>query len=98
GTHFSKYIAETNRVCVPAQARSVMGLNSILKEKNGAFLVGVMGSGKTQISLTSAYVQARKREESGAKDGFRSLIVAPSNVLPKWATSEIPTTLGETCT
>lgn len=98
GTHFSKYIAETNRVCVPAQARAVMGLNSILKEKNGAFLVGMMGTGKTQVSLTSAYVKARERERSGAKDGFRSLIVAPSNVLPKWATSEIPITLGRTCT
>src|SRR5690625_2111143 len=98
GTYFSKYIAETKRVSVPAQARAVMGLNSILKGKIGAFLVGDMGTGKTQISLTSAYVQARQREKSGAKDGFRSLIVAPSNVLPKWATSEIPITLGRTCT
>lgn len=97
GTYFSKYIAETKRVSVPAQARAVMGLNSILKGKIGAFLVGDMGTGKTQISLTSAYVQARERENSGAKDGFRTLIVAPSNVLPKWATSEIPTTLGTTC-
>lgn len=97
GSHYSKYIAETNRVSVPAQARSVMGLLAILKQNIGAFLVAGMGTGKTQMSLTTAYVTARQREESGAKDGFRTLIVAPSNVLPKWATSEIPTALGTTC-
>lgn len=97
GSHYSKYIAETNRVCVPAQARSVMGLLGVLKEKIGAFLVAGMGTGKTQMSLISAYVKARQREESGVKDGFRTLIVAPSNVLPKWATSEIPTALGKSC-
>ncbi|WP_019156904.1 helicase-related protein [Robertmurraya massiliosenegalensis] len=97
GSHYSKYIAETNRICVPAQARSVMGLLGVLKEKIGAFLVAGMGTGKTQMSLTTAYIKARQREESGAKDGFRALIVAPSNVLPKWATSEIPTALGTTC-
>lgn len=96
GLTYSKYIAETNRVCVPAQARSVMGLLGVLKQKVGAFLVAGMGTGKTQMSLTAAYT-AKQREESGAKDGFRTLIVAPSNVLPKWATSEIPTVLGSTC-
>ncbi|MDP4087238.1 MAG: helicase-related protein [Bacillota bacterium] len=97
GSHFSKFIAETNRVCVPAQSRSVMGLLGVLKEKIGAFLVAGMGTGKTQMSLTSTYVKAKERELSGAKDGFRCLIVAPSNVLPKWATSEIPKALGTTC-
>lgn len=96
GSEYSPYIAETNRVCVPAQARAVMGLLTILKDKLGAFLSATMGSGKTQMSLTVAHVKARQREESGAKDGFRSLIVAPANVLPKWATSEIPKALGVT--
>ena len=96
GSLYSPFIAETNRVCVPAQARSVMGLLTILNKKIGAFLSATMGSGKTQMSLTAAYVKARQRETSGAKDGFRSLIVAPANVLPKWATSEIPKALGET--
>src|SRR5690625_776416 len=76
GSYFSRYIAETNRISVPAQARAVMGLNAVLREKIGAFLVGMMGTGKTQISLTTAYVRAKRREESGAEDGFRSLIVA----------------------
>ncbi|MEQ2529066.1 helicase-related protein [Bacillaceae bacterium CLA-AA-H227] len=97
GSYFLKYIAETNRVSVPAQARSVMGLLNVLKQKVGAFLVAGMGTGKTQMSLTATYTKARQREDSGAKDGFRTLIVAPSNVLPKWATSEIPTALGTTC-
>lgn len=97
GSYFSKYIAHTNRIAIPAQARSVMGLNAILKRKNGAFLVGEMGTGKTQISLTTAFVRAKEREENGAKDGYRVLIVAPANVIPKWATSEIPEVLGRTC-
>ncbi|MCM3240718.1 hypothetical protein M3589_23980 [Heyndrickxia oleronia] len=49
------------------------------------------------MSLTAAHVKARQREESGANDGFRCLIVGPSNVIPKWATSEIPKALGSTC-
>jgi len=97
GTVYNKHIAETLRVSVPAQARSTMGVLAILKEKRGAFLAATMGAGKTQMSLTTADVKAKQREESGAKDGFRSLIVAPSNVLPKWATSEIPKALGPTC-
>ena len=74
-----------------------MGLLEVLKQKDGAFLVAGMGCGKTQMSLTASFVASRHREESGAKDGFRTLIVAPSNVLPKWVTSEIPTALGSIC-
>lgn len=97
GKHFSKYIAETKRVAVPAQAKAVMAINAVLKKLKGVFLVGAMGTGKTQISLTTAYDRARKREKSGATDGYRVLIVAPANVLPKWSSSEIPNILGRTC-
>lgn len=94
GTSYLKYIGETERVSVPAQARAVMGSYHVLKRQKSVFNVGDMGTGKTQISLTTAYTIAREREDSGAKDGFRVLIVAPSNVLPKWAKSEIPEILG----
>jgi hypothetical protein len=42
------------------------------------------------MSLTTVYTYFRQREQSGATDGIRILIVAPSNVVPKWETSEIP--------
>lgn len=48
GSYFSKFIAETNRVCVPSQARSVMGLLEVLKKKIGAFLVAGMGTGSVR--------------------------------------------------
>lgn len=95
GTSYLKYIGETERIALPAQARAVMGSYHVLKKLKGVFNVGDMGTGKTQISLTTAYTLAREREDSGAKDGFRVLVVAPSNVLPKWATSEIPEILGK---
>lgn len=47
------------------------------------------------MSLTTAYAMMKKRERSGAEDGLRVLIVAPSIIVPKWATSEIPTILGK---
>lgn len=94
GKKLSKHIAYTKRVCVPEQARAVMAIKTVLKKMPGAFLVGDMGTGKTQMSLTTVYIHAKQREESGSKDGLRCLIVAPSNVIPKWATSEIPKVLG----
>jgi hypothetical protein len=42
------------------------------------------------MSLSAVYTYFRQREQSGATDGIRVLIVAPSNVVPKWETSEIP--------
>ncbi|WP_374724211.1 helicase-related protein [Calidifontibacillus erzurumensis] len=96
GKTFDKNIAYTNRICVPAQARAVMAMNEILKHKKAGFFSAAMGTGKTQMSITTAYARAKKREESGAKDGYRCLVVAPANVLPKWATSEIPKVLGNT--
>lgn len=90
GRYFKRSIAETNRISVPAQARAVMAAYEVLKKKNGVFLVGDMGTGKTQMALSTIYTKARERENSGAKDGMRCLIVAPANVCPKWATSEIP--------
>lgn len=94
GTHFIRPIGETKRVSLPAQARLVMGALTVLKEQNSAFMVGDLGTGKTQMALTTAYSIMKQREQSGAKDGIRVLIVAPSIIVPKWATSEIPTILG----
>src|SRR5699024_6020163 len=56
--------------------------------------VAEMGAGKTQMSLNTAYAMMKERERSGATDGIRVLIVAPSIIVPKWANSEIPTILG----
>ncbi|WP_026701708.1 helicase-related protein [Salibacterium aidingense] len=95
GRSFFRYVGETARISVPAQARAVMGSYHVLKKHNSVFNVGDMGTGKTQVSLTTAYTIAREREDSGAQDGLRSLVVAPSNVLPKWAKSEIPEILGQ---
>lgn len=95
GSHFVRHIGQTERVCVPAQARVVMGALTVLKEQNSVFIVGDMGTGKTQLSLTIVYSMMKRRMESGAKDGLRVLIVAPAITIPKWATSEIPTVLGQ---
>lgn len=94
GTHYLQAIGETKRVSLPAQARLVMGALTVLQKQKSAFMVADMGGGKTQMSLTAAYVMMKEREKSGAKDGLRVLIVAPSIIVPKWATSEIPTILG----
>lgn len=95
GSHFDRYIGETKRVSVPAQARVIMGALTVLKKQNSVFIVGDMGTGKTQISLTVIYSMMKQRTDSGAKDGLRVLIVAPAITIPKWATSEIPTVLGQ---
>ena len=94
GTHFVRAIGETKRVCLPAQARAVMGVLTAFKEMNSGFLCGALGTGKTQMALTTAYALMKQREQSGANDGLRVLIVAPAIIVPKWATSEIPTILG----
>lgn len=90
GSNFAPAIGELNRIPVPTQAKASMAILEVLKRKKGTFLVGDMGSGKTQMSLSTIYTYARQRETSGAADGIRVLIISPSNVLPKWATSEIP--------
>ncbi|WP_240377195.1 hypothetical protein [Bacillus piscicola] len=54
GKSFLKYIGETERVCVPAQARAVMGSYHVLKKKNGVFNVGDMGTGSVKRSTISA--------------------------------------------
>lgn len=95
GKSFFPYFGEMSRICLPSQARAVMGMYHVLREKGAGFLVGDMGTGKTMMSLSTAYVIARNREDSGAKKGMSALIIAPSNVLPKWATSEIPTAFGK---
>lgn len=89
GSKISRHIGELTRLPVPAQAKASMASIEVLKHKKGVFMVGDMGIGKTIVSLSSVYTQMRIREESGAKDGIRVLIVAPSNVVPKWANSEI---------
>ena len=96
--YLAEEIGEMKRLPVPTQAKSAMGILSILKDKKGAFLSGQMGSGKTQISLAASYVKARQREKSGADGGMRVLVVAPQNVVPKWMDSEVPEILGDTCT
>lgn len=93
GSNLSPVIGELNRLPVPAQAKASMGALEVLKHKKGVFLVGDMGTGKTQQSLTTVYTYMRQRQQSGAQDGISVLIVAPSNVVPKWATSEIPKVL-----
>jgi SNF2 family DNA or RNA helicase len=90
GSILSPFIGELNRISLPAQAKASMGALEVLKHKKGVFLVGDMGSGKTQQALTAVYTYARQREQSGATDGISVMIIAPSNVVPKWATSEIP--------
>lgn len=90
GSKISSYVGELSRLPVPAQAKASMAALEVLKHKKGVFLVGDMGSGKTQQSLTAIYTYMRQREQTGATDGISVLIVAPANVVPKWATSEIP--------
>ncbi|MFS0783436.1 helicase-related protein [Bacillus sp. 1P06AnD] len=90
GTVLSPFMGELNRIPLPAQAKVSMAALEVLKRKKGVFITAEMGTGKTQISLTSVFVYMKQREKTGAKDGIRVLVIAPSNVLPKWATSEIP--------
>ncbi|MCM3716290.1 DEAD/DEAH box helicase family protein [Alkalihalobacillus oceani] len=99
GDHYLPYIGQTERVCVPAQAKIVMGMHETLKKKKGVICVSDMGTGKTQMSLTTVFTAAKKRaEDKNIKDEFRALIIAPSNVIPKWSESEIPTVLGKSKT
>lgn len=94
GTYFDKNIALTNRVSLPAQAKLVMAAHKVLQSQNSCFINADMGCGKTQISLTVAFLMWRLRQVSGAKDGLRVLIMAPSITIPKWANSEIPGVIG----
>ncbi|MEK5217758.1 SNF2-related protein [Psychrobacillus sp. FSL H8-0487] len=93
GSFISPFVGELTRLPVPSQAKASMASLEVLKKKKGVFMVGDMGIGKTIVALTSVYTQMRIREESGAKDGMRVLIIAPSNVVPKWANSEIYKTI-----
>jgi hypothetical protein len=94
GKTYSPYLGMTKRISVPSQARAVMGTLNVLKRYNNANLVGDMGTGKTQMALSTCYAMMRERQNSGAQDGLRVLIVAPAITIPKWATSEIPEILG----
>lgn len=98
GKTFLPWLGQTRRVCVPAQASAVMTVLTVLKKNNSAFLIGDMGTGKTQQSLTTAFSIMKERQKYGSKDGIRVLIVAPSITIPKWATSEIPEILGHNST
>lgn len=93
GVTLPSTLGELKRIPVPAQAAAVSGALKVISDKRGVFFVGDMGSGKTIMSLSTVYAYMRQREQSGAKDGMRCLIISPSNVLPKWVTSEIPKTI-----
>lgn len=93
GSKIAPSVGELIRTPVPVQAKSSMAALEVLKRKKGVFIVGDMGTGKTITSLTSAYVYHKERIQSGAQNGTRVLIIAPSNVVPKWAKKEIPKTL-----
>lgn len=90
GTFIDSCVGELKRIPVPTQAQASMAALEVLKRKKGVFVVGDMGTGKTQMSLTSVYIHHNRRLNSGATEGTRVLIVAPSNVVPKWAKLEIP--------
>lgn len=90
GSKIDSCVGEIKRLPVPTQAKASVASLEVLKQKKGVFVVGDMGTGKTQISLTSVYMYHKRRVESGSKEGTRVLIVAPANVIPKWATLEIP--------
>lgn len=93
GSFLDRCIGELNRIPVPTQAKASVASLEVLKRKKGVFVVGDMGTGKTQMSLTSVYAQHKRRIKSGATEGTRVLIVAPANVVPKWANLEIPKVL-----
>lgn len=90
GSNIDASVGELKRIPVPTQAKASVAALEVLKHKKGVFIVGDMGTGKTQMSLSSVYMQHKRRLQSGAKDDTRVLIVAPANVLPKWANLEIP--------
>lgn len=90
GSFIDSCVGKLKRIPVPIQARTSMAALEVLKRKKGVFVVGDMGTGKTQMSLTSVYIHHNRRLNSGATEGTRVLIVAPSNVVPKWAKLEIP--------
>jgi len=94
GKDYCPYIGLTNRVSLPAQARAVMGVLKVFKKYTNVYICADMGVGKTQMSLTACYAMMRERQNSGAKEGLRVLIVAPAITIPKWATKEIPSILG----
>ncbi|KQN96852.1 helicase-related protein [Paenibacillus sp. Leaf72] len=95
GHTYSPFLGQTKRISLPAQARAVMGVLAVLQRKYSVFLIGDMGSGKTQMSLTAVFALMKKRNASGAQDGISVLIIAPSIIIPKWAGQEIPKILGD---
>lgn len=68
----------------PGQAVAIMGVVTRLAEARSAGVVAECGTGKTLISLASAYVAARG-------NAFTALVLAPSHLTAKWARESLQT-------
>jgi SNF2 family DNA or RNA helicase len=68
----------------PGQALAVMGVVKRLAQAKSAAVVAECGTGKTLISLASAYVAAEGKP-------FTALVLAPSHLTTKWARESLQT-------
>jgi superfamily II DNA or RNA helicase len=68
----------------PGQALAVMGVVKRLAQAKSAAVVAECGTGKTLISLASAYVAAEGKP-------FTVLVLAPSHLVTKWARESLQT-------
>src|SRR5579875_213595 len=80
----SPLLANLLRRPYPGQALAIMGVVKRLAEAKSAAVVAECGTGKTLISLASAYLSA------GGK-GFTALVLAPSHLTSKWARESLQT-------
>jgi SNF2 family DNA or RNA helicase len=80
----SPLLANLLRRPYPGQALAVMGVVKRLAQAKSAAVVAECGTGKTLISLASAYVA------SGGKP-FTALVLAPSHLTTKWARESLQT-------
>lgn len=69
-----------------AQGDAVMGLDRVLRRQDHALLVGEMGTGKTLMGSTLAYLHLRDR--------YRVLIMCPGHLVEKWA-REVESTIPD---
>jgi hypothetical protein len=80
----SPLLSDLPRRTYPGQALAVMGVVKRLVRARSAAVVAECGTGKTLISLASAYVAAEGRP-------FTALVLAPSHLTTKWARESLQT-------
>lgn len=70
-----------NRLSYEPQNKASLAMLKGFKHHKALFMVGEMGTGKTQISAAVIYGLIQKNKH---KKGFRTLVMCPSHLVEKW--------------